>query len=288
MIENKKEGGKYCNNLIKINYSDSPLISIVTVVYNSEEDIEKTIISVINQSYKNYEYIIIDGCSNDNTISIIKKYDLYIDYWISEKDKGIYDAMNKGVRLSKGDYLIFMNSGDQFYNDTVIHDVFYQITQTDIIYGHWKVNYGNNIIKNAIPEDIKNIERGMYISHQAIFAQRKLLIRYPFDLNYKISADYDFLMSCYRNGAHFKLTNVVITIISAGGLSDNNIQSIREHYAICKKYNKKYSLALYYQRKIYIVFIKKMIKKILPKCIIDFVIKQQSHLTMKKPDSFIL
>ena len=100
-----------------------PLISIITVVYNDIENIEETILSVLSQTYDNIEFIVIDGASNDGTVDVIKKYDKKIDYWISEKDGGIFDAMNKGIKLSKGDYINFMNSGDFFTSPDLVNEV---------------------------------------------------------------------------------------------------------------------------------------------------------------------
>ena len=100
-----------------------PLISIITVVFNGEKKLEKTISSVINQTYDNLEYIVIDGSSKDGTIDIIKKYEDKINYWVSEKDSGIYEAMNKGILASKGDYINFMNAGDFFTRKNLVSEV---------------------------------------------------------------------------------------------------------------------------------------------------------------------
>ena len=116
-VSQKGKGGLRTKGYFKSLNSQKPLITIITVVYNNQKDIEETILSVINQSYNNIEYLIIDGGSEDNTVDIIKKYDNSIDYWISEKDNGIYDAMNKGCRLATGAGLCFLNSGDKFVGD---------------------------------------------------------------------------------------------------------------------------------------------------------------------------
>ena len=99
---------------------DAPIISVITVCYNVASTIEKTMLSVLNQTYKNLEYIIIDGNSTDGTVDIIKKYAERLTFWISEPDKGIYDAMNKGIVKATGKFLIFMNAGDQFLNEKVL------------------------------------------------------------------------------------------------------------------------------------------------------------------------
>lgn len=103
---------------------NNPLISVVTVSYNAVLTIEQTILSVINQTYPHIEYIIIDGGSTDGTVDIIKKYANRIAYWVSEPDKGIYDAMNKGIRTAKGEWINFMNAGDLFYSKDTLEKVF--------------------------------------------------------------------------------------------------------------------------------------------------------------------
>ena len=110
----KLEGGLRIKNCFKYNSFNKPLVTVITVVYNGDKDLEETILSVLKQPYDNIEFIIIDGNSTDNSIKIIKKYDKVLDYWLSEKDIGIYDAMNKGCSLALGSALIFLNSGDKF------------------------------------------------------------------------------------------------------------------------------------------------------------------------------
>jgi glycosyltransferase involved in cell wall biosynthesis len=144
--ERKGEGGLRTKGYYKKSYEDKPLISIVTVVYNGEKFLEETILSVINQTYDNIEYIIIDGGSNDGTIDIIKKYEDKIDYWISEKDKGIYDAMNKGIIKASGNLVNLLNAGDKLYDSIVIAEVV-KSYKPDI-----KLIYGDTIFYN---EDIK-------------------------------------------------------------------------------------------------------------------------------------
>ncbi|MCY1133837.1 glycosyltransferase family 2 protein [Bacteroides fragilis] len=121
---------------MKLGKKSNPLVTIITVCYNAETTIEKTILNVINQTYADIEYIIIDGGSNDGTIEIINKYANKISYWMSEPDRGIYDAMNKGIKLAKGDWVSFMNSGDSFYSLDTVEDVVQFIREEyDVIYG---------------------------------------------------------------------------------------------------------------------------------------------------------
>lgn len=172
--DRKGEGGLRTKGYFKKSYKGKPLISIITVVYNGEKYLEETIQSVINQTYENVEYIIIDGGSTDGTLEIIKKYEDKIDYWVSEKDGGIYDAMNKGIDVATGEWLNFMNAGDSFYSNQTLMEVFnnknYELY--NILYGDVETNYGNfKIIHKA--GKLENLYKSMQFSHQSTFFNTK-------------------------------------------------------------------------------------------------------------------
>ena len=161
-----------------------PIITIITVVYNAATILEKTIRSVINQSYQNIEYIIIDGNSQDGTLDVIKQYEEKIDYWQSEPDKGIYDAMNKAIELSTGQWISFMNAGDLFYDNETIKSVFV----SEKMYSGYNIIYGNTILQWDGFTEIKNPGRDseMPFCHQSCFTKLSLLKKYKFDLKYRI------------------------------------------------------------------------------------------------------
>ena len=158
------EGGK----IIKKRKTKTPIFSIITVVLNNQELLEATIKSVLNQSFKNYEYIIIDGGSNDRTIDIIKKYENKIDYWVSERDKGLYDAFNKGMMLASGKFIGIINSDDVYTKNSlkIISNYISKYKNIDFIFGsvkkHWGVLYGYR------PEKI-HYSWGFYSSHSTGF-----------------------------------------------------------------------------------------------------------------------
>jgi glycosyltransferase involved in cell wall biosynthesis len=211
---------------------EQPLISVITVVYNGVTTLEQTMLSVINQIYKNIEYIIIDGGSTDGTIDIIKKYEKHLAYWVSEPDNGIYDAMNKGIDKATGEWINFMNSGDWFYNAFVIDSVFATtIEEEDIIYGK---KYGQKT-------NIKKINRHFFlkylgICHQTIFARKKTL-NSGFNLKYKLASDFDWLMKSYTNGVKIRDINKIIVSYQGGGVSETNLNFIqKEIYEILKTY----------------------------------------------------
>lgn len=202
---------------------EKKLISIITVVYNCEITVENTLKSILSQTYENKELIVVDGKSTDNTMTIVSKYKDKIGTIISEPDKGIYDAMNKGVKYAKGDWICFMNSGDAFYNDNVLSQVSLQLTDDyGIVYGDTDsiTQYGHIIDIAKTPNYIKE---NMPCCHQSCFAKRLLLLEYPFDLSYKIVADYNFVFQAYINGVGVKKIDVIVaTYNAADGFSANN------------------------------------------------------------------
>jgi len=183
------EGGRRKKDILK----KKPLFSIITVVYNGEKFLEKTITSVINQSYKNFEFIVIDGGSTDKSLKIIKKYEKKIDYWVSEKDNGIYDAFNKGMIVSKGEFIGFINSDDIYKKDalSIISNYIRQNKTTDFIFGSVKKHWG--ILHGYKPHKIK-YSWGFYSSHSTgFFIKRKAAEKVGFyNIKYKYHADYDY------------------------------------------------------------------------------------------------
>jgi glycosyltransferase involved in cell wall biosynthesis len=167
------------------------MISIITVVKNAESTIEETILSVINQKYSSYEYIIIDGGSTDSTISIIQKYSKYISYFVSEPDKGIYDAMNKGISISKGEWLYFLGSDDIFFNDNVLNNVFLnkEYNDFDVIYGNVLMKQSQLIFDGEF-DLLKHFHKS--VCQQAIFYRKVVFNLERFNIKYITTADYVF------------------------------------------------------------------------------------------------
>lgn len=200
----------------------SPLISIITVSYNAVSAIEQTILSVIHQNFEDYEYIIVDGGSTDGTVEIIKKYQDKITLWVSEPDKGIYYAMNKGIGLARGLWVNFMNAGDSFYDLNVFKSIFSIPRITDVIYGDNMLCYSWSQILLS-PDEISKTTQYMVFGHQTTFTRRELLLKYLFDCSYKIAADYDFFFRVYRDGHRFEYVPMCVSRFSASdGVSTNN------------------------------------------------------------------
>lgn len=185
--------------LLKMNNQKKNTVSIITVVFNDVINIEKTITSVINQTYKNIEYIIVDGGSTDGTVDVIKKYEQYIACWISEPDKGIYDAMNKGIGIATGDFINFMNSGDTFYKPNTIEQLFSVADiSAGVIYGDTNVLMDiGDFIKLGKPVTSKNY---MPFCHQAVFVLTAIAKKLNFETSYKICADREFFFRIHKYG----------------------------------------------------------------------------------------
>lgn len=178
------------------------MISVITVSYNAVSTIEQTILSVINQTYSNIEYIIIDGGSTDGTIDIIRRYEDKIAYWVSEPDRGIYDAMNKGASKANGEYIAFLNSDDWYELDAVSIIAQFADGKTDLISGIIKL-YKNNIFLYAHGASMDNIYNEM-IAHPSTFMRRDLFGELGgYDLTYSYVADYDLMLRLKKHGGHF-------------------------------------------------------------------------------------
>lgn len=202
------------------------LISVITITKNNELNIERTIKSVLNQTYENIEYIIIDGNSTDNTLSIIKKYENKISKIVSEPDNGISSAFNKGVRLANGDYVIMMNSGDMFYDVRALEKMVLYIQNNNIDLN--TVIYGEALILNKFNKfrlhisDHNLLLNECSICHQATLVPRQLLIKFPFDERLKYAMDYDLWLRFLKNNIKFfKINNVVVAVHFEGGVSSH-------------------------------------------------------------------
>ena len=211
--------------------STEPKITIITVCYNAINLIEETILSVVNQTYKKIEYIIIDGGSTDGTVDIIKKYTNRLSYWISEPDNGIYDAMKKGISLASGDYINFMNAGDVFYSNTVIYDVFNKLNKIyTVIYGstYMKYSYGDYIV---VPDKLEKIKNCMILCHQSVFVQSTSAKNHLFREKYGLAADHGMLLELYLdNPENFVQVPDIISIYDAkNGVSSRNVLKSYEH-----------------------------------------------------------
>ncbi len=214
-----------------------PKISIITVVFNGESTLESTIKSVACQTYSNVEYIIVDGQSSDNTLKIIQQYESAVSKWISEPDKGIYDAMNKGIKLASGEYLWFMNSGDKIAHSNTLEQVMATAASSDIYYGetlmidHQGTQIGNRRLSTPEKLTWKSFKRGMLVSHQS-FIVRKKIVR-PYNLKYRFSADFEWCLLALKKASVVTNTHLILSHFLDGGITKQNIvPGLKERFRI--------------------------------------------------------
>nr|WP_294950617.1 glycosyltransferase family 2 protein [uncultured Mucilaginibacter sp.] len=218
-----------------------PTLSVITVVYNNMADIGRTMLSVLNQTYPSIEYIVIDGGSADGTLDIINTYKNRIAKLISEPDKGIYDAMNKGLALATGDYVLFMNSGDEFYAADTVEKVFGTADGADIYYGETEMvnarrqSLGRRRHKAPRKFNWRSFKFGMSVSHQAIYIKRYLA--QPYDPAYQLSADIDWIIRAAKKAKKIVKVDGYVAKYLIGGMSKaKHRQSLEERFAIMKKH----------------------------------------------------
>lgn len=208
--------------------SNPVLVTVVTVCRNVKSSLEKTMNSVLHQSYAHIDYVIIDGASTDGTPEMLGKTEGV--RWISEPDMGIYDAMNKGIRMAEGEWVIFMNAGDVFASDDTLSKVFSVERDADVIYGD--VIKGDNIKKAESPHN----GHRMYFCHQSAFVRTSCLKEFPFDIQHRMSADFKQMKQLYLAGKTFMQLDFPIAVFDTSGVSNaqrskglyDNIQVIRE------------------------------------------------------------
>ncbi len=219
----------------------SPLISIITITYNAESEIGPTLESLNRQTFRNFEHLVIDGASSDNTLAMVKEMspDSIV---ISEPDKGLYDAMNKGLRAAKGEYVLFLNAGDSLHSPDILRR-YAERRGANIIYGDTIiVDSERNFIKPrhlSAPKKLtfKSFSKGMLVCHQAFMVRRSISPEY--DLQYRFSADYEWTLKCLRSSDpthNVNIDTIAIDYLSDGLTDKNHKASLKERYKIMCRY----------------------------------------------------
>jgi glycosyltransferase involved in cell wall biosynthesis len=224
------------NNLVKS--KDHILYSIITVTFNCVLQIEKTIKSILDQKLNNYEIIIIDGNSTDGTVEFLNKYKEFFTVFISEKDYGIYDAMNKGITYSNGEWLIFLNAGDTFYNESTLVNVTAHLNTNFSMIAGDSIYIKSN--KSIFTKTVKSKPGYMPASHQSIFFCKKYLVNKNYNTLYKVAADYDLVCQLFK----YKILylNEIISIVDFYGFSNSNQDLyLKEYKIIINKYFSKFT-----------------------------------------------
>ena len=259
-----------------------PIVSVITVCYNAEKYIEGVLETVLNQTYGNYEYVIKDGNSSDRTNEIIEAYKVKFEQkgiqvqHIISKDKGIYDAMNEAVTHCNGIWVNFMNADDRYFTNDVLLHIFEQNSyeDADILYGDAvEAEFGNFY---PYPKHMDEIEHKMPFSHQSCFIKTSLMQAVPYDLSYRIGADYDFLLKSYLAGKKFVHVAEIVCIVCREGVSTIDLKdafiegrTIREKYGIIEMTEKQF------KRKMIFVNIKQFGMHHFPQWLINLIRRYQ-------------
>jgi len=226
-----------------ISVSNQPVISIITVVYNCVDLLPGTIESVMGQTYSNIEYIVVDGSSTDGTVAVIEKYADQINQWISEPDQGLYDAMNKGLKMATGDYVWFMNAGDHLYAPNTIEKMIQKWQpETDILYGEVMLvdeerqelgtRTATTTQKLTNPLHWQDLAKGMVVCHQGFLPRRAIA---PFYIENNLTADIDWVIKCLKASKRTTATEMILAAYLVGGLSKQQHQrSLKDRYSVLK------------------------------------------------------
>lgn len=240
-------------------------LSVVTVCYNVVDDIEKTILSVLNQTcYKDIQFIIIDGGSTDGTLEIINNYKDKIDLIISEPDKGIYDAMNKGINNANGEYINFMNAGDTYHSLNIIEQLIPYLGSEDVIYGK-SFHYNNDLSFIRIPCPLEKIEEYNPFDHQATFIKTSVAKNQPYNLEYKNSADFDQLYQLYKQNKTFKYVDLILADRDGRkGFSKENFLILYKDNAKIRGIEKTFNFKANYLKLVIYHNLKKLFSRFIP------------------------
>lgn len=198
-------------------------LSIITINYNNCEGLKKTIDSVVSQTFRNFEWIIIDGGSIDGSRELIEKYSNHFAYWVSEPDRGIYNAMNKGIYQAKGDYLLFLNSGDWLYNKTSLERCFAHDFNADVMYGDCVFHYTDHVAKRYYPSNLTfDFLYRSSLSHCSSFIKREVLTKEYYNEDYKIVSDLEFWVKLAIAGGSFNHLDEFVSVFDTTGVSSTN------------------------------------------------------------------
>jgi glycosyltransferase involved in cell wall biosynthesis len=255
-----------------------PKVSVVTVNCNMADRIAATLDSVLGQDYPCMEFIVIDGGSTDGSREIIAAYSQRLDYWISERDRNLYDGMNKGVAAATGEWVLFMNSGDEFASSTVISEMFRDDHgDADVVYGDYIRVYSDRGIRRVVRAESPDVlPLRMNCSHQSLFMRHELLLNRPFTLKY-LAADYDSIVSAYVGGRRFKHVKCVVSMASVGGRSDRyRLTMLVQRIAILRRHGLlSLRILLHYVWLMGRVLVAASFKALLPRSVTDFILRHR-------------
>jgi putative colanic acid biosynthesis glycosyltransferase len=250
--------------------SEKPLITVITISFNEEATILETVASIACQIYPRIEHILIDGGSDDNTVELVRASGYPIDIILSEPDDGIYDAMNKGINLANGEWIIFINAGDRLFSrDSLALLISNRNTDSDILYGGNEVRFDNHK-KIKDPGFVENLWKGMICSHQSVLAKSSVLKYLRFNISYSIAGDFDFLYRAFMMGKVFTRTECIVSSVSSGGVSDVlRVESIRERMRVVANHDAKFYQIPFYRLLLLVAWVRTVIERFVPKSIME-------------------
>lgn len=257
-----------------------PILSIITVCFRAKDEVHATMENVLKQSWKHFEYLIIDGKSDDGTAELLEQS--VSDFsasgisfrYVSEPDRGIYDAMNKGVRMAKGEWLLFLNAGDLLANEHVLEQIFTKSTDAEIIYGDTLCIYqGSTKLYPALPLD--HLVYEMAFCHQSAFVRRQLLEEHPYDISYKVCADHQFFLSMYLQKKKFEYHAFPISIYEIAGYSDKNKMLSHKEKQRMQKELGIFHFSIHWLMREVMFYIKQGVKSLFGQKLIDHVRKKR-------------
>lgn len=254
----------------------TPRVSVVTVNFNMAGEIIATLDSVLGQDYANLEAVVIDGGSTDGSRDVIARYGARLGYWVSERDRNLYDGMNKGVAAATGEWILFMNAGDRFASTDVLSRIFAVPHDTaDVLYGHHIRSYVEQGIERAMPSEKPEVlPLRMFCSHQAMLMRRRLLVDRPFALDLLI-ADYDAILAAYASGKRFEAVDCTIAVTAQGGRSDTaRFRALKERMTLVRRNGLMTpGIWLFYARLYVRTALALALKKVLPKSLISVILR---------------
>lgn len=264
-----------------------PLVSVITVCLNSERYLEQTIQSVLNQTYDNTEYIIIDGGSSDDTVKIIKKYEDRIDYWSSEKDEGVFDALNKGHHIAQGDYVLCLNAGDYLYDACAIERIIILGLENGekplLIAGQVMFAAGDTLLDFVWPTSQRVIDRYTAVAHQAVLVNASIYKNVYYNPHFKMAGDTEYWLRLKRKGLfQVKFVPLIISVYRVGGISNIREYDWRIELEIAHYLNFKQFRLMRLLKKLVCVFLKKLLIAIMGERIYYKYIHRSRMLCRKK------
>ena len=256
----------------------NPKISIVTVVLNDSDRLHATASNVAELSYDNIEYIVIDGGSSQETLEVIDTFKDEIDVYLSEEDEGLYHAMNKGINLATGEWIIFMNAGDKFVNNNVLKTIFKvrNYDDYDILYSGVNVSY-SGFKKCESAGDIIDIKKGMQFCHQSALIRLSYHKNYNYNIQNKMCADFEFFYNAARQNIPFLKLNEIIANVTPLGISDRNREIVYYNWWKIIGFN-DIKLNFVYMYRIMIAFLKRIIKLLLPKKVVYLIVRKINNI----------